>query len=287
MTMREEERKREYREMTAEELERRLRETFFCPDRIDDAVLLELEELLKALEEKRPPEEEPDPEEAWQRFLENNAEIFASPAEGAAAPMGETGGERLPDERPRSGRRGVFAGRFLRRVIIAAVIAVLAAGAALAAGSLGLWAWVPGWNALAGRYEPVRREPGEWSTVPAALAELGITEPLYPARLPEGFVITESHVSEDPLILMEQYARGSERFSLTITPTSGFRTAVFQKEGDPVREYRSGSQIHYVFAADGSITAIRYTKNYAAAVSGNLSLTEMKGIIDSLYGVSP
>ena len=41
---------------------------------------------------------------------------------------------------------------------------------------------------------------------------------MYPAKLPEGFVITESHISEDPLVMMEQYARGNERLSITITP---------------------------------------------------------------------
>ena len=45
---------REYREMTVEELEQRLREAFFYTDRIDETVYAELERLRAALEEKQP-----------------------------------------------------------------------------------------------------------------------------------------------------------------------------------------------------------------------------------------
>ena len=42
--------------LSAEELERRLREAFFYPDQIDETVFRELEELREALEKKRPTE---------------------------------------------------------------------------------------------------------------------------------------------------------------------------------------------------------------------------------------
>jgi hypothetical protein len=260
-----------YAGLTAEELELRLRESFFCPDRIDETVYRELEELREALEGKRPPEGEPDPEEAWQRFLEDRGEELAAlwgpeePRQAAARPPVRT------------------ASALLRRVLIAAAVLVLLAGAALAAGPLGLLAWTPGWNAAAGRYEPAAQEVSGESPIPAALRELGITEPVYPARLPEGFVITESHISEDPLVLMEQYADGDRLLSITVTPTVGFRTAIYKMRGEDYREYASGAGVHYLFRNEGAITAVWYTKNYTTSVSGNLSLAEIKGIIDSLY----
>ena len=105
---------------------------------------------------------------------------------------------------------------------------------------------------------------------------------MYPAKLPEGFVITESRISEEPLVLMEQYARGDRHFSITVTPIDGFRISVYQRGGEPVREYASGRAINYVFETERTVTAIWYTKHYATSVSGNLSLTEMKEIMDSL-----
>ena len=264
-------RKTQYADMTEEELERRLRETFYCPDRIDEAVCRELEELLEVLEEKQPSPAEPDPEEDWQCFLTDRAEELAElfPSEAAVSRPGK--GRTVP--------------ALLRRALIAAVIVVLLAGAALAADSLGLIAWVPKWNAVAGRYEPVAMET-DGKPIPAALAELGITEPVYPAHLPEGFVITESHISEDPLVLMEQYARGNQTLSITITPIKGFQNAVYPGGGETYRVYGAGSAIHYLFRNEGAITAVWYTEHYATSVSGNLTLEEAARIIDSMYGSS-
>lgn len=264
-----------YEDMTWEELQREFREAFFETDIIDDTVNDELEALQDALCKKRPVEFLYTPEESWEHYLIDKAEElepFFSPETAVEA------------EKAKENTRTV---RFwavpplLRRVLIAAVVVVLLAGAALAVGPQ-LWAWVPRWNASAGRYEPAAHEVSGESPIPAALTELGITEPLYPAKLPEGFVITESHISEDPLVLMEQYARGNERLSITITPIDGFKTVVYQKSGKPIREYRDSKSAHYMFENEGTITAIWYTKNYAVFISGNLRLDEITQIIDSL-----
>ena len=221
--------RKEYGEMTVEELERELREVFFCTDRIDGPLSEELERIREALEQNARP-------------------------------------------RPHA---------LLRGFLIAAALVVLLAGAALAADSLGLWAWVPRWNAAAGRYEPAGQEASGESPIPAALAELGITEPVYPAKLPEGFVITESHISEEPLVLMEQYAKGDRLFSLTVTPIKGFKSAVYPAEGVAPREYGADQAVHYLFKNGETIIAVRYTDHYATTVSGNISLDEIEWIMDS------
>ncbi len=257
-----------YDDMPLEELERQFREAFLCTDRLDEPLNGELEKMRQALDRKRPVEQLYTPEEAWAHFLEDNPEElapFLHPAERRLRPVSS----------------------LLRLGLIAAVIAVLLAGAALAADSLGLLAWVPRWNAAAGRYEPAAQEVSGESPIPAALAELGITEPVYPAKLPEGFVITETHISKEPLVLVEQYARGKDRLSITVTPTDGFRTAVYQKANDSMYEYQSGSKVHFIFAVEGTITAIRYSENYVTTISGDFSLAEMNAIIDSYnYEVS-
>ena len=265
--------KMRYAHMTAEELEQRLRETFFCPDQIDESVYRELEDILDVLEDKQPLENEPDPEEAWQRFMADRSEEVA---EFFGPEVKEQGKARVRT----ASVKPVPA--LLRRALIAAVVVVLLAGAALAADSLGLIAWVPKWNAAAGQYEPAAVET-DGKPIPAALAELGITEPVYPAKLPKGFVITESHISEDPLILMEQYSRGKERLSITVTPIKGFETVVYQKDGKSAQEYVSGKVVHYAFETENTITVVWYTKHYATTISGNITREEIKGIIDSIH----
>ena len=266
-----------YDEMTREELEQELREAFLDTDIIDDPLNDELERMRETLNRKWPLEYPYTPEESWAHFLEDDAE--------------ELGVRLVPQEEPEAGKNKSRTAHsrslpaLLRRALIAAAAVVLLAGAALAADSLGLAAWVPGWNAFTGRYEPAAQEAAEVSPIPATLARLGISEPLYPAHLPEGFMITESHISEDPLVLMEQYAKEDKQFSITITPIQGFKTVVYQKTGEPAQEYYSGGAVHYIFAREGTITSVRYNDNYVTIVSGSIALEEIKSTIDSLSTV--
>jgi len=299
-----------YDEMTLEELQREFREAFFETDIIDDNLNDELEKMQEALNRKRPVEYLFTPEESWERYLEDKAEDlepFLHPRK-AEEPLPEDDwfdpetvwqrfmedrGEELaeffrsdeaePEKTQTKTMRPRFFPAFLRKGLIAAVILVLLAGAALAADYAGLWAWVPRWNAAAGRYEPAAQEVSGESPIPAALAELGISEPVYPAKLPKGFVITESRISKDPLVLMEQYARGDKLLSITITPIKGFETVVYQRGGEAAQEYKTDKAVHYVFETENTVTAVWYTKHYATSISGNITREEIKGIIDSIY----
>lgn len=261
-------REQEYAKMTAEELEQRYREAFFYTDEIDETVYMELERLGEALGEKRPAEFAHTAEESWKRFSRVHEEEITQCCAQAARKKAAA----------KAGRYRAAA----RSVLIAAVAVVLLAGAALAADYAGLWAWVPRWNAAAGRYEPVAQEVSGENPIPTALRELGITEPVYPSKLPEGFTLTESRISEDPLVLMEQYARNDQRLSITVTPIEGFKTAVYQAEGSAAAQYPSGGGVHYMFKNAGTITVVWYTQNYATSVSGDITREEIKGIMDSV-----
>ena len=274
-----------YEEMTLEELQREAWEALMDTDIIDGPLTLELEKIREALNWKRPVEYLYTPEESWAIFLEKNAEEPALRPEPGTGARSSEGGAKHPRGLSGGGKRPARANALIRRVLIAAVIVVLLAGAALAADSLGLWAWVPRWNAAAGRYEPAAQEVSGESPIREALTELGITEPVYPAKLPEDFVITESHISKEPLVLMEQYAKGDRLFTIMITPIKGFVSALYQKRGTPVREYQDGKYAHYIFESEGCITAVWYTDNYATSISGNLSLGEMRRIIATIKEV--
>ncbi len=255
-----------YEEMTAEELRKEFRAAFLETDILDDALEDELETMLDVLDRKDPVEYLYTPEESWARFLEDRGEEL----EGLLSPAPE---RQVPAKRHRA---------MLRRVLIAAVIVVLLTGAALAADTLGLLAWVPLWNTQTGRYEPVALEDASGRPIPMALRELGINEPLYPSWLPEGFVLAESHISEDPLIFIEQYVRGDQRLSITVTPIQGFKNTVYSRDQAVMWEYSSGDTVHYLFTNEGSLSAVRYTENYAVTVSGDIPRKELKGIMDSL-----
>ena len=274
-----------YGDMTLEELQRELREAFLDTDILDEPLNDELEQIREAMNRKRPVEYLYTPEESWARFWEKNEEELETILRREADPISQrddaerlrvSAGSRMRASRP---------GRVLRGDLIAAVITVLLAGAALAANFAGLWAWVPRWNAAAGRYEPAATEVSGESPIREALAELGITEPVYPAWLPEDFSITESRISKEPLVLVEQYAKGDRHLSITVTPIDGFKTAVYQKGEVFPQEYWCGQALNYVFGNGEIITAVWYTKNYVTTVSGNLTLGELRQIVSSVYPV--
>ena len=256
-----EDRDRKYGEMTVEELEQRLRETFFYTDKIDDTVYLQLERLRTALEMKQPAGFDQTAEEFWERFRQEHGEEIDRVCAAA-------GNNAVPQSRR---RRGV-----LRSVLIAAVLVVLLAGAALAADSLGLWAWAQGWSGAPGRY--AQTGSGTPGPILEALEELGITEPVYPSWLPMDYELTEAHISQDPMLLYELYTRGDRYISITVTPISVLDTAPHPQE------YRSGETGHYLFSNGGSITAVWYTENYYTAISSNITARAMQRIIDSVNG---
>ncbi len=277
-----------YNDMTLEELQQEFREAFLETDVIDDSLDAELEEIREALNRKRSVYYLYTPEESWKQFVEDFGEYFLE-----AVSESNLQEKKNIDEPHKGGKKTMegaqtrvvrlrSASALVRKVLIAAVIVVLLAGAALAADSLSLWAWVPRWNAAAGRYEPAAMKVSGEGPIPAALAELGITEPMYPARLPEGFVLTESLISEDPLILMEQYARGEQHLSITISPTKKIRRAVYSQIGQKPQDYASRELVHYFFTNEGTVTAFWYTDNYSTTISGDIPREELKGIIDSL-----
>ena len=255
-----ENRDRNYGEMTVEELERRLRETFFYTDKIDETVYLELERLRTALEAKEPTEFPLSPEESWEAFARENGEELARVCKKSAREKAAAGARRYRT--------------ILRSALIAAAVAILLAGAVLAAGPR-LWAWVSGWSGAP--------EATAGSPIRHALEEMGITEPVYPSYLPDGYVLTEAHVCLDPLILNELYTRGDLFLAITITPNSAVEKALYPQKDLSPQEYWVGDSVHYLYSNDGSITAVWYTENYFVTITGNNYIRSMKHIIDSAH----
>ena len=251
--------KRDYAQMTTEELEQRLRETFFWPDKIDGTVYRELEAIRAELEKREPTVCLITPEEGWTRFLEDRKEEL----EALWGRPGKPERRRTP----------------LRALLIAAAVVVLLAGTALAAGPQ-LWTWVRGWSGIPERYAPTGS--GAAGPILEALEDLGITEPVYPAWLPQNYVLAEAHISEDPLLLYELYTRSDRYISITVMPISAASSAIRMQEDRLPREYRAVDAPHYLFSNDGSITIVWYTENYFTSIRSNITAGAMNRIANSV-----
>ena len=272
-----------YDGMTVEELEQQLREAFFYTDQIDEPLAEELEQISKALDKKKPLENEYTIDEYWQRFVEGHAEELAQ--------IGIHDGTKQAEELQMHTRKAAKVQRkhfqtLLRVAVVAAVVIMLLVGVTYAAGALGydLWGWIPVWDADEVHFVPRTQEPEIVSTISTALDQLGIDELLYPTWLPAGFMLTESRIDTEQSIYHEAYSNNDRHLTITIMPISNFSATVYQKGENPPKEYVVGNKVHYFVDNENTIMAIWNTKDYSTLISGNITEEEMKKIVSSVYG---
>lgn len=273
-----------YDGMTVEELEQQLREAFFYTDQIDEPLAEELEQISKALDKKKPLENEYTIDEYWQRFVEGRAEELAQ--------IGIHDGTKQAEELQMHTRKAAKVQRkhfqtLLRIAVVAAVVIMLLVGVTYAAGALGydLWGWIPVWDADELHFVSETQEPVLASTIGTALKQLGIDEPLCPTWLPDGFLLTESKIDTEPLFLHEAYYSQDRYITITISSIDGLGTVVYQKEDIAPAEYTVNNIVHYIIENVDSIQAVWYTEDYSIAIAGNVTKEEMIEIINSIYEV--
>lgn len=198
-----------------EELDARMEE---MTDQSCDPELIRL--YLDVLEEKEPLGLELDPEASLQRFLEERAgeESRSTPPEEPAA--------QAAVSRPAGLRRFRH---FPRTLIAAAVVAVLF-GLGSMAGSSRLWESVvhltqgtlqivpPGASQSGQTSAQPPLEELEFTSLQEALDAYGITEPLVPKWLPEGFESRDVIISVDPdfIRIIAVYQYGEKEIKVTV-----------------------------------------------------------------------
>lgn len=288
---------KQYDDYTVEELRAAL-QRYFLFSELDDEAVDEMEQILAVLRKKAPFTHMHTNEEMWEEFKATHADDFAAlgirndtETEEVVEQKPEADetvirSEPVPVRKPRRQIRGL-----LRVGLIAAALIVLLAGVTVAASAMGynLWGWIPKWTDEDVRFvaETPVQTPGEDELhgIPTVLASMGITEPLYPTWLPEDFMRMETKTVEKPLFLQENYQGDNRRIIITISSTTDLGSVVYQKEDESPVEYISGNTMHYLFENTNEIIAVWQTENYTTVIAGNISIDEMKRVIDSVYEV--
>ena len=293
-----------YEDYSVDELRETFRKIFFLSD-LTDADLEEMDQILAILREKDPLPPGRSVEELWEEFktVYMNKELAdlgipddleevnnAEPAPEDAGPAHEVAsvltskGDAHP-VRPKRYRK------LIRVALVAAVVVALMTAISVTAAAMGynLWGWLPIWSNEDVRFvsETPAREPhpDDLKDIPMVLASLGITEPLYPTWLPEDLNRVKVKAIEKPLFLQEYYKGDGREFSITISPTYGSETTIYQKGAPQPKEYPVGNAIHYIFNNSDELSATWYTENYTVLLVGNITTEEMEQIIDSVYEV--
>lgn len=287
----------QYENYTIDELKEALKSLFLYSE-LNEQELAEMDEILTVLRKKEPIPHPHTTEEMWAQFQENHAEELANLGirengntgevvmkvpENAVNPVvtntvvSDTASVRAKGHR-----------RLYRVGTIAAAVVALMAIISVTAGAMGfnLWGWMPMWNNEQLSFEAEETEQPKADHIPTVLMELGINEPLYPTWLPEDLRRAQSILNSDPLFLHEAYQGNARDLTITISPTSGSETAVYQKEGVIPLEYIAGNTIHYIFDNTTEVTAVWNTEHYTSSIVGNITIEEIKRIIDSVHEVN-
>ena len=248
-----------------EELDARMEE---MTDQSCDPELIRL--YLDVLEEKEPLGLELDPEASLQRFLEERAgeESRSTPPEEPAA--------QAAVSRPAGLRRFRH---FPRTLIAAAVVAVLF-GLGSMAGSSRLWESV------------VHLTQGTLQIVPPGASQLdayGITEPLAPKWLPEGFESRDVIISVDPdfIRIATRYTGDEKEIKIVVRRYNSEealdRVSVEKENGQQDVKYIRGGVEHSIAQNRGFYTASWTNGLNIVSIVGSVTEEELEQMIDSIY----
>ena len=265
----------------------------------DKAYIDAIVEVVLEREERHPTGLLPDPEQAWEEFQQyyntpEGEDLSLYPAENPGTAPSEPAPsqtEYRPQRRPKR--------HFFRRVVIVApVVVCIALPPAL--GFENVFQLIGAWtddifllnnvSSLEGNEIEADKKSVDIEEI---LGELNYSEDIFPTWIPEGFelekVITNEFVLSGKTELRIHYKNGQTRELITFTYNvynsiaSGTMTA-FEKDANALEEYFVGDVTHYIFENLGKYIAVWNQNNIECAISGDVSLTELKEMLNSIYG---
>ena len=265
----------------------------------DKAYIDAIVEVVLEREERHPTGLLPDPEQAWEEFQQyyntpEGEDLSLYPAEN----LGTAPSEPAPSQTEYRPQRRPKRHFFRRVVIVAAVVVCIALPPAL--GFENVFQLIGAWtddifllnnvSSLEGNEIEADKKSVDIEEI---LGELNYSENIFPTWIPEGFelekVITNEFVLSGKTELRIHYKNGQTRELITFTYNvynsiaSGTMTA-FEKDVNALEEYFVGDVTHYIFENLGKYIAVWNQNNIECAISGDVSLTELKEMLNSIYG---
>ena len=286
--------------LSTEQLEELLRADMEASKPGNDEAVFHILEVIEQRENQQPTGRIPDVEEAWKEF---QREYDLPEGEGMSlypcVPEGEEN-SAPPVRRRRSAV--THQPRLHRRVkqslaALTAVVALVCGMAAAQAAGLTVLGMVGQWTDVifhltsgggsGGRAAPLNENT---RLLREALASVGIDEDLAPTWFPEGFTAEEPEIlisSLNDRIYLVLNDKNGDFINVTIRQyhsTDYLEGADFEIKADSVQEYSNKTQTFYLFSNAGTITATWADGLLMEQISGDVSVEEVKLIIDSIGG---
>lgn len=280
---------------STEELEELLALSFSMEDgaETDEAYITTIMEVIREREEKETDQEKRQAEvdAAWREFQEYRAERDREKAEadGMADASGKFPGEpSRPQEKARTAKKP---GRVLRSCAAAAAVIVLLCGTAYAFG-WNIFQALADWTAETFQFltgaEPRMSDHGVFENLYQSVA-METDVPTVPRWAPEGTGEVEqprSSIREDRTRVVGNYLIEDREFTVRINIYNSIPEnyqGLYQKNGIDVQTYEVGGVVHYITENVDNVSAMWTNGCIEGYIQGDLSIEELKFMIDSIY----
>lgn len=254
----------------------------------DEAYVDALEEAILKKEAEHPTDFFPDTAQQWRKFQE-----FYAPEEDLL-PEEEINALVHHDQKTFSEPHHHRLRKILRVGLTAAAIAACLFGTMVAAQAAGVdvFGAIGRWTEETFHFSPspaaAARNQSYFEAIDQALKSCGIEEDLAPTWFPDGFQMEEPDFSYGDAwdFINIGFENSNQSFfcicitKYHATETPGSKT--FEKDKKPVEEYTSNGKTFYIFSNIDIMTATWSNGVIVEEISGNLTIDELKHIIDSM-----
>ena len=137
--------------------------------------------------------------------------------------------------------------------------------------------------------EPTPTQPEEdaaYASLQEAVGAYGITAPVVPPYIPEGFTDPLLHVSTailDRVSFAAFYEKGDDWLVIDIMAWNEPGSSTFEKDDSEVVEYVKGGITHYLYNNLDASCAAWFNGNLECMIATSLPRSEVTAMIDSLY----
>jgi len=246
----------------------------------------ELDSILDALDEVDPVDVDFDPAAAYDAFRRaHQAEFAALDAAGeTAAKISEKSHSRFP---------------FRKVAAVAAAAAVLMSLMSVQASGFDLGQWFARWTsslfsfaqqeeyATVGAYPIAEGEEKQYDSLQAALDDFGVKGQVAPTVVLDGFEteFVDARVGTPGASFRAAYiSADGNRYSIRINEYDSEQSTLVEKDANTTEMYDRGKILHYLISDVKQNKATWVNGELECKISGNVSIDEMKTLIDSIYG---
>lgn len=189
-----------------------------------------------------------------------------------------------------------FTGSWLRRMVAAAAVIALLVGIPLTVSAFG---WEDIWNAVAtwaketfsfvtgdqtDNSEPHKVDTRQFTSLQQALSETGLESDFIPTWIPKRYKFEEIQTDETPKrkTYIAVYTNGEPMLRICIQSYLGSDPENIEISDDLVEIYEVAGTKYYIFSNHRQFRAVWIVDSYECYISGDLTIDEIKLMIDSI-----